>query len=194
MVVSCRATACRNDHPPETAFDEFPAEGSSIFRCLSTVAAPLELSDVPATIRRMGTGEPGSSGYWIDGPRGCPIGGPFDLWRPNYFSTNGEPPEDTAKLYPSLDPQSVKDVAVATVDDGATLDDVLAIFADRGPEVEWTVAHRYFSQWRKRVPFMPDFMQDIPLRPARTSPEPVEEFLEDWRTNVAPALPPCDGH
>lgn len=142
----------------------------------------------------MGTGESGSSGYWIDGPQGCPIGGPFDLWRPNYFHANGEPPEDTAKLYPSLDRQTVKDVAVATVDDGATLSDVLATFADRGPEVELTVAHSYFSQWRKRVPFTPDSMQDMPLRPARTSPEPLEEFLEDWRTNVAPTLPPCDGH
>jgi len=142
----------------------------------------------------MGNGEPGGSGYWIDGPQGCPIGGPFDLWRPNYFHTNGEPPEDTARMYPSLDPQTVKEVAVATVTNDASLDDVRATFGDRGPEVELIVAHRYFSQWRKRVPFMPDSMQDIPLRPARTSPEPLEEFLEDWRKNVAPHLPPCDGH
>jgi hypothetical protein len=129
----------------------------------------------------MGHGEPGSSGYWIDGPQGCPIGGPFDLWRPNYFHANGEPPEDTAKMYPSLDAQTVADVAVATVMHEDTLDEVLTAFADRGPQVELTVAHQYFSQWRKRVPFMPDSMQDLPLRPARTSPEPLEEFLEDWR-------------
>jgi hypothetical protein len=40
---------------------------------------------------------------------------------------------------------------------------------------------------------MPDSMQDIPLRPVRTSPESLAEFLEDWRTSVAPNLP-SDGH
>lgn len=119
----------------------------------------------------MGHGEPGDSGYWIDGSQGCPIGGPFDLWRPNYFYANGEPPEDTAKLYPSLTLQTVADIAVATVSNGANLEKVLAIFRDRGPEVELMVAHRYFSQWRRRIPFMPETMQDMPLRPARTSPE-----------------------
>lgn len=153
-----------------------------------------DVSVLAANIRRMANGEPGSSGYWIDGPQGCPIGGPFDLWRPNYFHANGEPPEDTAKMYPSLAPETVKAVAVATVTHGAELSDVLAALGPHGPEIELTVAHRYFSQWRKRVPFMPDSMQDIPLRPARTSPEPLDEFLEDWRTNVAPNLPPCEGH
>jgi hypothetical protein len=112
---------------------------------------------------------------------GVPVGGPFDLWRPNYFHANGEPPDDTAKMYPSLSAQTVTDLAVATVRGGATLDDVLSAFADRGPRLELTVAHRYFSQWRRRAPFMPDSMQDLPQRPARTSPEPLEEFLEDWR-------------
>jgi len=135
----------------------------------------------------MGCGEPGSSGYWIDGPQGCPIGGPFDLWRPNYFHANGEPPDDTAKMYPSLSAQTVTDVAVAAVTHGATLDEVLTAFVDRGPQVELTVAHRYFSQWRRRAPFMPDSMQDLPQRPARTSPEPLEEFLEDWRKHHPPA-------
>lgn len=129
----------------------------------------------------MGNGEPGASGYWIDGPQGCPIGGPFDLWRPNYFHENGKPPEDTAKMYPSLSAATVTDVAVATINDGAALEEILEAFADCGPEVELTVAHNYFSQWRRRVPFMPDEMQDMPLRPARTSPEPLDEFLEDWR-------------
>jgi len=129
----------------------------------------------------MGNGAPGSTDYWIDGPQGCPIGGPFDLWRPNYFHAKGAPPDDTAKMYPSLSAQTVTDVAVATVMHGSTLDEVLTAFADHGPQVELTVAHQYFSQWRKRVPFMPDSMQDIPLRPPRTSPEPLEGFLEDWR-------------
>lgn len=84
-------------------------------------------------------------------------------------------------MYPTLSASTVTDVAVATVTHGATLDDVLTVFADHGPQVELTVAHRYFSQWLKRAPFMPDSMQDISLRPARTSPEPLEEFLEDWR-------------
>ena len=94
MVVT-GATIADTTFPPEP-LREVAAEAIVNFRCLSTVAPPLELSDVPATIRRMGTGESGSSGYWIDGPQGCPIGGPFDLWRPNYFHANGEPPEDMA--------------------------------------------------------------------------------------------------
>lgn len=88
----------------------------------------------------------------------------------------------------------MKALAVAAVTHGAELPDVLAAFGVHGPEAELTAAHRYFSQWRKRVPFMPDSMQDMPLRPARTSPEPLDEFLEDWRTNVAPNLPRCEGH
>lgn len=84
-------------------------------------------------------------------------------------------------MYPSLSASTVTGVAVATVRHVATLDDVLTEFADHGPQVELTVAHRYFSEWRKRAPFVPDSMQDIPLRPARTSPEPLEEFLEDWQ-------------
>lgn len=117
--------------------------------------------------------------YWVDGPGGCPIGGPFDLWRQNYFFANGEPPEDTAKMYPALSAETVADVATATVTDGATLDEVLRRFGDRGPHEELTMAHNYFEQWRKRAPFMPDSMQDMPLRPARTSPEPLDEFLQD---------------
>lgn len=143
-----------------------------------------DLSDASAMIDLMGNGEPGSSGYWIDGPQGCPIGGPFDLWRANYFHANGEPPEDTAKMYPLLSPQTVADVAVSTAANGATLGEVLIAFGDRGPEVELTVAHRYFSQWRKRVPFMPDSMQDLPLRPARTSPEPLKQFLKNWQAHL----------
>ncbi len=82
-------------------------------------------------------------------------------------------------MYPSLSPQTVTDVAVATAANGATLDEVLIAFGDRGPEAELVVAHRYFSQWRKRVPFMPDSMQELPLMPARTSPEPLEQFLKE---------------
>ncbi|GAA3539259.1 hypothetical protein GCM10022263_28460 [Nocardioides daeguensis] len=152
------------------------------------------MSEATATMPRMRDGEPGSSGYWIDEPMGCPIGGPFDLWRPNYFHANGELPDDTARMYPSLGPETVKAVAVATVTHGAELSDVLTAFGDHGPEVELTVAHRYFSQWRKRVVFMPDSMQDIPLRPARTSPEPLDEFLEDWRNSRAPHLAPERDH
>ena len=121
------------------------------------------------------------SEYWVDGPGGCPIGGPFDLWRQNYFLANGEPPEDTEKMYPALSAETVADLATATVTDGATLDEVLRRFGDRGPYEQLTMAHNYFEQWRKRVPFMPDSMQDMPLRPVRTSPEPLDEFLEDWQ-------------
>ena len=74
------------------------------------------------------------SKYWVEHETyGCPIGGPFDLWRQNYFMANSEPPEDTAKLYPGLRPETVTAVAVATVNDGATLDDLLARFGDQGP-------------------------------------------------------------
>ena len=115
------------------------------------------------------------SEYWINGPQGCPIGGPFDLWRQNYFFENGRPPADTAKMYPALSAETVADVATATV----TLEDVLGMFGSRGPREQLTAAYEYFVQWRKRVPFMPDSMQDPPLRPARTTPEPLDEFLMD---------------
>lgn len=122
------------------------------------------------------------STYWPDGlPHGCPIGGPFDLWRQNYFMANGEPPEDTVKLYPDLGAETVTAVAVATVNDGATLDDLLDRFGDRGPVEQLTTAHAYFSQWRKSAPFMPDSMQDIPRRWTGTEPEPFDDFLDDLR-------------
>ena len=110
-------------------------------------------------------------------PVGCPIGGPFDLWRQNYFFAHGEPPEDTVKMYPVLSAEPVADVATATVTDGATLDEILRTFGDRAPHVQLMMAHNYFEQWRKRVPFMPDSLQDMALQPARTSPEPLDEFL-----------------
>ena len=54
------------------------------------------------------------SKYWVEHETyGCPIGGPFDLWRQNYFMAKSEPPEDTAKLYPGLRPETVTAVAVA---------------------------------------------------------------------------------
>jgi hypothetical protein len=124
------------------------------------------------------------SEYWVDGPGGCPVGGPFDLWRQNYFFANGEPPEDTATMYPALSAETVADVATATVTNGAALDEVFRRFGDRGSHEQLAMAHNYFEQWRKRVPFMPDSMQDMPLRPARTSPEPLDEFLEDWQRNI----------
>lgn len=113
--------------------------------------------------------------YWVDDASGCQIGGPFDLWRQEYFRLNGEPPEDTAKMYPGLAAATVSEVAIATVTDEATLDDVLTAFGDRGPWKQLTMAHAYFSEWRKRVPFMPESMQDIPLLPPRTSAMPLEE-------------------
>jgi hypothetical protein len=39
------------------------------------------------------------SEYWIGN---SPIGGPFDLWRKNYFIKNGKVPDDTWKMYPGL--------------------------------------------------------------------------------------------
>lgn len=119
--------------------------------------------------------------YWIDGPAGCPVAAPFDLWRKNYFVANGTPPDDTQKMYPALTATTVTDVAVATVRDGATLDDVLRTFAGQGPDEQLSAAHRYFSRWIEHAPFMPDSWQDVPLRPARTSPEPLDEFMKNWR-------------
>lgn len=122
------------------------------------------------------------SKYWVEPAKyGCPIGGPFDLWRQNYFMANGEPPEDTAKLYPDLSSETVTAVAVATINDGATLDHLLITFGDRGPSYQLTMAHTYFSEWRKSAPFMPDSMQDIPRRWEGTAPEPLEDFHDDWR-------------
>ena len=122
------------------------------------------------------------SKYWVEHAKyGCPIGGPFDLWRQNYFMANREPPEDTAKLYPGLSSETVTAVAVATINDGATLDHLLITFGDRGPSDQLTMAHTYFSDWRKSAPFMPDSMQDIPRRWEGTAPEPLEDFHDDWR-------------
>jgi hypothetical protein len=122
------------------------------------------------------------SKYWVEHAKyGCPIGGPFDLWRQNYFMANGEPPEDTAKLYPDLSSETVTAVAVATINDGATLDHLLITFGDRGPSYQLTMAHTYFSERRKSAPFMPDSMQDIPRRWEGTAPEPLEDFHDDWR-------------
>ena len=72
-------------------------------------------------------------------------------------------------------------VAVATINDGATLDHLLITFGDRGPSYQLTMAHTYFSEWRKSAPFMPDSMQDIPRRWEGTAPEPLEDFHDDWR-------------
>lgn len=130
------------------------------------------------------------SKYWVEHEtHGCPIGGPFDLWRQNYFMANSEPPEDTAKLYPGLRPETVTAVAVAIVNDGAMLHDLLARFGDQGPVEQLTMAHTYFSEWRKSAPFMPDSMQDIPRRWTGTEPEPLEDFLDDWRRVVGAREP-----
>lgn len=85
-------------------------------------------------------------------------------------------------MYPALSSETVAEIASATVLNNASLHDVLAIFHDRGPELELSLAHNYFSQWRKAAPFMPESMQNVPLRPARESPEPWDEFEEDWHT------------
>lgn len=122
------------------------------------------------------------SKYWVEHVKyGCPIGGPFDLWRQNYFMANGEPPGDTAKLCPGLSSETVTAVAVATINATATLDHLLITFGDRGPSDQLTMAHTYFSEWRKSAPFMPDSMQDIPRRWEATAPEPLENFHDDWR-------------
>ena len=132
------------------------------------------------------------SKYWVDGRGGCPIGGPFDLWRQNYFVANGEPPEDTAKMYPDLSAETLAAVAVAAVNDGATLDEVLTTFGDHGPHEQLTMAHTYFSEWRRSAPFMPDSVQDIPRRWSGTEPEPLEDFLEDWRRVISSAEKPTE--
>jgi hypothetical protein len=115
--------------------------------------------------------------YWVGD---CPIGGPFDLWRKNYFIANGSPPDDTGKMYPALSTKSITTIAIATVLENATFDDVINKNVDIESEEQAKKAYAYFSEWRKHAPFLPDSMQDLPLRPARTSPEPIEEFLDDW--------------
>jgi hypothetical protein len=117
------------------------------------------------------------SKYWVGDD--CQIGGPFDLWRKNYFFANGRPPDDMVKMYPALNAETVADIAkTSTV--GATLEDVLHKFERHEPVDQLTMAYEYFSEWRKHAPFMPDFFQDVPLRPIGTSPEPLEEFWKDW--------------
>lgn len=131
----------------------------------------------------MSTDERAHSRYWIDGEDSCPIGGPFDLWRRNYFREYGKPPEDTAKMYPSLSPETVDMLATLTVNQGRSLAQILDGFAKQGPELELTLAHNYFSQWRRKSPFMPESMQGLALRPARTTPESFEEILDDLRNH-----------
>ncbi|MCL2152139.1 MAG: hypothetical protein FWH57_04140 [Oscillospiraceae bacterium] len=121
------------------------------------------------------------SKYWSGK---CPIGDPFDLWRKNYFLANGKLPEDTEKMYPELSPEIVADIASIAVSGDSTLDEVLRKFGDCEAKEQLTMAFAYFNEWRKRAPFLPDSWQDIPLRPARTSPEPLEEFMDDWREHV----------
>lgn len=121
------------------------------------------------------------TGYWVDGPYGCPIGGPFDVWRRQHFLEEGSLPDDTTKMYPALSTETVHGIAVAAVHDNQNVDEVRERFANSGPVDQISMAHRYFAEWGKKAPFTPDSWQDIPQRPARTTPEPLEEFLEDWR-------------
>lgn len=125
----------------------------------------------------MTTGKRGP--LWVDGPHGCPIGGPFDLWRKNYFVEKGVPPADSVKMWPGLVFETVSAIAAATVNENATLAEILARFSGTGPNDELEMAHDYFSQWRRRAPFMPESMQDLPLLPARTEPATVDETLAD---------------
>lgn len=120
--------------------------------------------------------------YWVGD---CPIAGPFDLWRKNYFLQNGVPPEDTAEMYPSLKSETVISVARAAVIENASLNEVLLKHEDCNSKEQVMKAYAYFCEWRKHAPFMPDSWQDAPLRPARTSPEPLEEFLDDWRKSLS---------
>lgn len=126
---------------------------------------------------------PSHSRYWIDGRVSCPIGGPFDLWRWNHFRDYGKTPEDTVKMYPSLSPETVDILAVATVNERRSLAQVLVDFAEHGPELELRLAHNYFREWRRPSPFMPESMKGIPSRPARSTPEPLHEFLDDWENH-----------
>lgn len=83
----------------------------------------------------------------------------MDLWRPNYSRENGEPSEDTREECPGCSPTTIREVAIATVMDGATLADVLNALGDRGPTHQLEMAHAYFSEWRERAPFLADSWQ-----------------------------------
>lgn len=128
--------------------------------------------------------------YWVDGPAGCPIGGPFDLWRKNYFLANGEPPEDTGKMYPALGAGTVSEIAIATVPTAATLEEISSTFADRGSPEQVAMAYAYFREWRKRAPAMPEGGQDLPLRTPKTRPESISEILADLGPPPVPPPPP----
>lgn len=85
-------------------------------------------------------------------------------------------------MYPALTHETLAELAVETVVNDASLDAVLRLLGDRCPSAQVFKAHAYFSEWRKRAPFMPESWQDVPLRPARTSAEPLEEFLSDLQS------------
>jgi len=110
-------------------------------------------------------GELDNNRYWVGD---CPIGGPFDLWRKNYFLANGIPPDDTGKMYPDLDAETIAAIATAAVIEKASLDNVLNTHKNGEPEEQVKKAYTYFVEWRKHAPFLPDAFQDLPLRPART--------------------------
>ncbi|MFM9379174.1 hypothetical protein [Gordonia sp. VNK21] len=116
---------------------------------------------------------------YVDGPHGCPVGGPFDLWRKNYFIENGNPPSDSVKMWPGLTFETISAIATATFHENATRTEIVARFEGGGPADELKMAHAYFCQWRRRAPFMPDELQDLPPRPAMTRPYTPEEVNED---------------
>ena len=118
------------------------------------------------------------SKYWVGD---CPIGGPFDLWRKNYFLANSIPPDDTVKMYPALSAETFAGISTAAVTDNVSFDEVLRKYGDCESEEQVAMAYAYFRRWCKRALFLPDSLQDLPLRPARTSPEPFEEFWDDWK-------------
>ena len=149
--------------------------GSNIIEIDFSDISVEENIDVEDAINSFG-GELDNNKYWVGD---CPIGGPFDLWRKDYFLANGKPPDDTGKMYPALSDKTISAVATAAVIDNATLDDIISN-GDFESEEQVKKAYAYFVEWRKHAPFLSDDFQDLPLRPARTSPESLEEFLDDW--------------
>ena len=87
-------------------------------------------------------------------------------------------------MYPELCTETINDVATMVVTNNAALCEVINKYGSCELKEQLTMEYSYFSEWRKSAPFLPDSMQDIPHRPRRISPEPLDEFLNDWRKNI----------
>ena len=118
--------------------------------------------------------------YWVDGKSGCPVGGPFDLWRMYYFQDYGIVPADTEKMYPDLSRNEINEIATLATSKPQSDPTKLVERFPSAPIAQVQMAFEYFSQWNRDAPFMPDSMQGIKKLPKHTRPLTPEEVMEGW--------------